>query len=142
MMALDDVPTYSQSQTHTLPGLFRREKGFENARHDVGGNSGTVVSNPQRTSPPVLAETGAHPQISAVRHGIDRIDDQSQQYLLDLAGIAVNGWETLRQFAVEFHAIHFELVSDQPQAAVHNGIEIGGLQVHGCGAGESEKVAH
>src|SRR5579864_4975677 len=138
-MSFNDVVTDGQPQTHALAALLGSHEGLEDTLQDLWVNSGSVVLDLEDEFGGRL-ESRAEPQVSTPRHRVNGIDHQRQDHLLDLSRIALQTWQSLAEVQVQLDAIHLQLVRHQPDAAIHDRIQIGRLHVHLRSSREGQKI--
>src|ERR1700739_1281958 len=90
---LDDAFTDPKPNARTL-GFFGGEKWLKNLSGVLCTNTHTGIvdgdASPLGSRPPVLGEEQLNSQASALRHGLYRVSNNVQEYLLELAGEALN----------------------------------------------------
>src|SRR6266567_3874871 len=96
-MALKDAVADGQAQPDAASRLFGRKKGFKDARQNFGWNASAVVSHHDTNVVRFVTKAGNDPQVTALRKGVEGIQHQRENYLLDLRSIA----KDRRQIGVE-----------------------------------------
>ena len=67
------------------------------------------------------------PKVSTLRHGVESVHHQREDYLLDLGSVANDRRQIGIELRLHLNAREIELVLDQAQRSVDHLIQIGGL---------------
>src|SRR5579864_9229354 len=119
---LHDSVNDGKAQSGADAGRLRGEKGIENSRSNTWRNAWPIVGNFQRDSA-ARGAVRANPDVAASAIRQQRllgIDEQIQDYLLQLVRIRHRLWKTSFQAAFHNDIFNSQLIAAQRQRALHN----------------------
>ena len=126
---LDDAPMLShhphagvEPQAGSFTDAFGREKRIEDVGEHVSRNPGTVVLNFDHNFAPALP--GSDTQFPAVRHGLDRVDDQIRPDLVQLHSVGADFGDLAVVFADYSDRFLADLMRQDGQRALDSGMNI------------------
>src|SRR6185369_4382010 len=138
-MTVDDALTDCEAEADTLADFFRRHERLEELWQQVGRNTHSVVPNRQLNQVVVESST-LEPEVSTVRHGVDRIHAQRQQYLFDLASVAVDNGKIGGRIYLQLDRLQIGFMLDQLNAALDDRIQVGFLEANRRRAREGQQI--
>ena len=89
-MFLDDSVGDRQAETGTLADFLGREERIVDSRDVFGADSRSRVLDPDEKLG--IARVGTDPEGSSPRHGVLGVQEQVQENLLQLTGVAEGQW--------------------------------------------------
>src|SRR5437868_5257461 len=103
-----------------------------------------------RNSDPSVCDTdvysrtvrGLHDQVATLRHGVFGVQKQIEENLLQLAGIAQNVWQSVREAWLDGDMRHLKLVLQKRQGVVNDLVNVEFLELGPAGTREIQQVVY
>src|SRR3989338_369136 len=131
---LDDAVADGQAQAGAPAGGLGGEEGVVDLAQVLRGDADAGVADLDLDAAVVVA--GADGELAALRHGVAGVDQQVQEDLLELAGVAADDRQGLVQLGFHFGSARAQLRLHQAQGVTQGAgqVHLGGLRRRGAGS--------